>query len=609
MRWPQALAALGLGVALWLPVMGPGITQLSARLPVRENDDTNGAIYLHHAFHDAVLEGRLSLRDPDQLLPAGYDRLRADGGNSVEMIVSGLLRLVLPWPTWFSVAHLIWIPLNLLAFLPLGLHLWGRLGPSLAAGAAWSVLGPTLGQIEASRLTQVALFALPLAALGLLRVAEEGGRRAIVLAGVGVALLGLSYWFYGLFLALVAPGFLAWGLTRRPGRALVEDYARAAAICLGVLAPALLAIAWPSLTGGWAPGAILSSEWASPVFPDALQLSGAQERHVRGALPWVTLPGVAWSLWRGERRALWLGLTALCFVFAMGPAQDLGGQRWLLPYYPIWRFVPGFDRMNHPERWLALGGMFLIVLAADGAARTKPWLVWLLPLGVLAQSQAAGVTPLPTWAFHAPEHWRAVAEGPPGGVITLPLGQASRACAYQHVHGRALLGGMVEGLPPMLPPAHVAFVEGNGLLTQLLSLSRGQDAALDLRQDDLDALRAAGLSMVVLDNPSAQRARRLGGIDLKGRLSAAFGPPVVEGADGALWHLPETGAPGAAPTAGVKLIELGPAGPPPTAAEQGPAASGPPRGPPQGAPQGPPQGSPQPSRLGPPPPNPPGASP
>jgi hypothetical protein len=154
---------LGLGLVLWLPVMGAGLGQITSRLPVRENDDTNGAIYLHHAFHDAVSEGRLSLRDPDQLLPVGYDRLRADGGNSVEMIVSGLLRLVLPWPSWFSVAHLLWIPLNLLAFLPLGLHLWGRLGPSLAAGAAWATLGPTLGQIEASRLTQVVLFALPLA--------------------------------------------------------------------------------------------------------------------------------------------------------------------------------------------------------------------------------------------------------------------------------------------------------------------------------------------------------------------------------------------------------------------------------------------------------------
>ena len=98
MRWPQGIAALGLGVALWLPVMGAGLGQLQNRLPVRENDDTNGAIYLHHAFHDAMTHGRLSLRDPDQLLPAGYDRLRADGGNSVEMIVSGLLRLILPWP-------------------------------------------------------------------------------------------------------------------------------------------------------------------------------------------------------------------------------------------------------------------------------------------------------------------------------------------------------------------------------------------------------------------------------------------------------------------------------------------------------------------------------
>ena len=72
--------------------------------------------------------------------------------------------------------------------------------------------------------------ALPLAVLGLLRVAEEGGRRAIVLAGLSVAMLGLSYWFYGLFLALLAPGFLVWGLSQRPRRDVTRDYALAAAV-------------------------------------------------------------------------------------------------------------------------------------------------------------------------------------------------------------------------------------------------------------------------------------------------------------------------------------------------------------------------------------------
>ena len=144
-------------------------------------------------------------------------------------------------------------------------------------------------------------------------------------------------------------------------------------------------------------------------------------------------------------------------------------------------------------------------------------------------------------------------------------------------------------------------MEGNGLLTQLLSLSRGQDAAIDVRQGDLDALQAAGLSMEVVDGPSVQRARRLAGVDLNRRLTEVFGPPVVEGADGALWHLPTTGAPGVAQTRGVKLIELGPSGPPPSQGSAGPSQQGPA--------QGPPQGPPGPSRLGPAPPNPPGASP
>lgn len=552
----RAGLALLVGGLAALAVAGPDLAALWAGLPGALNDDGLHAIYLHHQVHDALAAGRLDLSDPQTLWPVGAPLLRLNGGNILEMLVSGALRGLLPWPAWLSAASFAWIPLNVLAFLPLGRALWGRTSLALAGGVAWALTPTFLTQLGALRLTQIALVGLPLAVLGLLRLTREGGRPAWALTGVGMALLGLGYWFYVPMLAACTPAFVWTARQSRPLRSQGTDLLAAAALSALLVSPLLGQIAWASLGGAWMPDPPLSAEFSSPVFPNALSLTGPQPYDLTGWLPLVLLPGVVLSvLRRAPRTGLWLACAALCTVCALGPAADALGYRWLLPYYPFWRWVPGVDRMSHPDRWLLLGALFWVLASFEGLAASS-WgraVAWLAPAGVLVQSWVAGVAPLGTWSPTVPAHWEAVASletAPPGAVVVLPLLRAPNTCAWQHHHGQPLLGGMVENQPWFLPPDYKATLGRSALLHGLWGLTHGSRTPLQVWQADLDALHATGFRLVVLDRRSWQRHPPSASLDPEGILTAALGEPVWRGPSGVVWRLPAAGRPGTPPDLG-----------------------------------------------------------
>ena len=549
-----SVAALALGWALALLVVAGDLGQLGTQVLGTYNDDALGAIHLHHDFHDALAEGRLDLVDPDQLVPAGSDRWLREGGNSLEMLVSRVFRALAPWPAWLNLAGLAWIPLNLLAFVPLGRHLWGRWGPALAAGAAWAVLPPVLSQLGAMRLTQMVLVGVPIAVLGFLELAE-GRRRGWWVCGLGMALTAWGYWFYGFFLVLLAPVFAVWIL--RAGRGV--ELLKAAALAMGLSLPLASRPLLAALSGAWTPSSPASAEFTSPVFADALQLAGPQSAHAVGWCPWILVLGfVATAVW-GKRRGLWACLAAVCVVMSLGPAQQVGELLWRLPSYPLWRWVPGFDRMLHPERWLHVGGLFLVVLAADGLSRWRPWASWVLPAGVVLQVMLT--VRLGTWAPTVPGVYAAVPSAV-SGLVVVPVLESPLSCAWLPFHGKRLLGGMGENQPWFRPPAFEIFVEGNGLLMQLWRLGRGEDLRVQVYQADLDQLRDEGLDGIVLDAGAWAHAPLTGRVDARARLEEAFGQPLVDDVSGQLWTLPTRGLDGAPPSFG-PLRNEGPPGPPP----------------------------------------------
>ncbi len=530
--------ALGVGILAALLVVGTDLQSLGSSLPGYYNDDAAHGIYLHHQFHDALLAGRLDLFDPTQFFPTGYHPARTNGGNSLEMVISGLSRLVLPWPSWLSVATLAWIPLNVLAFMPLGLRLWGNPRTAALVGGAWAVLPPVVGQMAAGRLTQVALMGLPLAVAGLLATAERGRRRDIALAAVGWALTGLGYWFNALFLAILVPGFVWLGGPKRGWARVMKDVGQAGSWAVVLVSPFLLIIFWPLVSGGWMPSTPVEASALSPVFSDALQLAGEQTWVNRGWFSWVLLPGLLWTAFRGKRRWLWLALAVVPVVFALGPAQELGERVWRLPYYPLWQWFPGLSRMMHPERWLLIGGLFGVIAAADAAVRWRSWTAGVLFVGVIGQQWLVGTLPMGTWQPEMPDHWAHVADSPhSGAVIVVPIGRSQNTSAYQPFHGRPLLGGMLEDQIWMMPPEQAAFVASSPFLRGLQRLSVGQMTSLVLHPDDATRLQQAGFSMVVFDVDAWRRIRGGQRLDPTVVITDALGAPVFRSATGSIWML------------------------------------------------------------------------
>lgn len=544
----RALLALGVGCLLAWVVAGPDRAAYNNAIPGYSNTDHTGAVYLHHQFIEAVSAGRSPAFDPNQLYPVGTSLLALNGSNSLEMVVSWVLHYWLAWPAWFSWAHLAWIPLNTLAFLPLGRHLWGRTMPAVMAGGAWAVLPYYVGELAAGRLTQIALVGLPIAVLGLLRLSEgRGDRWAPFLAGLGLALTGLGYWFYAVFLVVLMPMFLGWAAWHRRSepRRWLFDYVLAGLTSIVLVAPFVAPLVMAKLSGGYSPAPPMDPTHSTPIFENALQLSGQQPIQLRGWLPYVLVPGALWTVWRGERRILWAGLALTAVLFALGPVQAWNGMHWHLPYELLWRSVPLLDRLTHPGRWLGVGGLFLVVWAADGLARGpgRGLATALLPVGVVAQLYVFGNLPMGTWMDNVPRVWRAVSEtSVPGAVIVVPLLNSPLSCRWQVLHKRPLLGGMVEALPWAWPPAFREYVEASPFLMGSYELSYGRQGPPPLYQEDLDQLHASGFGLVVLDRRAWRNQMGTSKIEVEPRMSEVLGAPLFSDESGAVWALPTVGS-------------------------------------------------------------------
>jgi hypothetical protein len=553
----EALLAAALGVVLAVAVAGPDLPRLGGEVLGTANMDKWGAVYLHDQLYSSLAAGRLPFHDPDQLWPIGAPLAALNGSNSLEMLVSAALRPFVGWPLWFNLAHLAWIPLNAAAMVPLARRLWpDDRGLRFAAGATWALSPVLLGEMAAGRLTQVALVGVPLA-IRAFWDASEGpvGRRGLALGAVGLALTGLGYWYYAVFLGILAPVWLLRGAVLGRGRATLAVFATIGVGAAVLVSPALVAVVVSASGAGIDARGGLDPARLSPVFDNALQLARAQPAQLVGWFPLALAPGLlllgARAVARGDRRArvdaaVWLLLAALCVVFALGPGQRFGDRVWLLPYWPLWRVLPLLGRLTHPSRWLDLGMVFLVVASFAGLAggrlrRAAP----LVPLALLAQLYVAGTAPLGTFALAPQGVWKAVQAGK-GALIVVPLLHSPETCRWQAFHHRPVLGGMVEGLPWAWPAAFRARVGGNPLLMQLVGLGDGRDARLDVRADDLAALRADGFTQIVFDAESWRRWPRGGGVPMADRLSAALGAPLYRGEDGALWDLPRAAAPGSA---------------------------------------------------------------
>lgn len=412
-----------------------------------------------------------------------------------------------------------------------------RWGGHPLIGGLGVALAPVFAGSLASGLTED--WALGLVALGLGLLAPRGGWKSAVGAG---ALLGLSAWC-GLYLALfgavgallVGGWELVGGLRGRPG----QDWRRpllAAAVAVALAAPAA-ALQGARLSGEghragqkvvreeplWRVNPWFGADAASFVVPGKAALT--PETLVRLHPAYLGLVALGLGLWATRRRdeedtpaGPWTALVAVCVPLALGPGISVAGTPVAdNPVVSVTSQLPVLGLVNHHGRWMLVGQVALVLLAARGVRRLPRWTV--APVAGAMVLEFALVSPAPwplpvTNAQVAPVFSELPADLD-GRVLVVPLGGPG-------VHfQQPLFEQRAHGLPLAHRPNQPGPAPGVGASATGRWLAGPPESApgpLDLA--DLD-----GIGAVVVRTDRVAWAQ------------AGLGPPDVVAPGGAIWFV------------------------------------------------------------------------
>jgi hypothetical protein len=187
-------------------------------------------------------------------------------------------------------------------------------------------------------------------------------------------------------------------------------------------------------------------------------------------LIWIVIATTRWRC-AAEPEPSGLGFSALAMIaaalLALGPRIESAGHRLAAgPYVWLLEYVPGFDGLRVPARFLMIAAMFTAALAGFGAAwmmrhRTVRWRVAIVVIGmagILAESfmapmpmnrplEAGGLTPLRSLAAgdRIPRIYRVIRDMPePVVLLELPIGTTRAdipAVYYAGYHRRPIING------------------------------------------------------------------------------------------------------------------------------------------------------------------------
>ncbi|MFT5679846.1 MAG: hypothetical protein ACI8RZ_000751 [Myxococcota bacterium] len=174
------------------------------------------------------------------------------------------------------------------------------------------------------------------------------------------------------------------------------------------------------------------------------------------------------------------------------------GRRVPLPFLPLYKALPVFDRISHPFRFVMGVQLALAMLAAHGLRHllrrhAQPRRIAIAAgLGVLALVEIATTTParlpVPTSDATIPALYTDFASDPiPGAVLDLPMTVPNLERAvyvwYQSAHGRPVPWGLNEPMPRVLLE--------NRLTVTLIRLEATRAHTLPPRLPELDMVVAA----------------------------------------------------------------------------------------------------------------------
>lgn len=329
------------------------------------------------------------------------------------------------------------------------------------------------GQLELIALQWPAFYAL-----FLLRTVELRRRREALLAGVFLALIGYTSWYYLLFFAIYSLLFVALWLVTLPGRrtrwtaltrtALVPLVG--GLLLLPILLPALrdvqgtaprinpdssldlILIHSANLFDFWLPSAV-HPLWGGPVE----QLGQTWHPFIAGwnlalgysILALAILGGV--TAWRVAWR--WWALTLTALLLALGPLLHVGTTRTALYLpYTLLLHLPGVGIARRPSHFVVIATLLFAPLVALGLCRLvariaparRPLLIGGLAV-LLVIEYLPPRWPLLDMTLHP---YYATLRGEVGALMDLPpRDESSLPLQAQMLHGMPLLGGFVSRAP------------------------------------------------------------------------------------------------------------------------------------------------------------------
>ena len=296
--------------------------------------------------------------------------------------------------------------------------LTGRPLAAFLAGLAFAFAPYRISQY--SHLQVLSTYWMPLALFGLHRYFKTRRTRPLAGAAAALALQNLSCGYYMLFFVPFAAAYCLFEMTRRR---LLRDTRTWAA--LGLAAVGVAAITWPFVSpylevrraadvGVRTRDEVVQFSADVQAFGTAPELSRLWGERVRiypkgegeGFPGFVILALAIAGVVSGRAKASFFAIAALAAaLLAFGPViRFAGGIVATGPYDFLFTYVPGFDGVRVPARYLMIGAMFLAILAGFGAAallsrRFGTVLVAVASALMLAESWVA---PLPTNVRMAP---------------------------------------------------------------------------------------------------------------------------------------------------------------------------------------------------------------
>jgi hypothetical protein len=469
-------------LALSLIIMAPVLPVFTTALPGGPIADVDGWQNVWNLWwvHRAVTTATNPFFTPLLFYPQGVDLTLQTLNISNGILFLPITALAGPIAA-YNAAVITALTLSGIGGYALALRVSGDRLAAFVGGAAFTFSPFHLTKVWDGQLELIALQWVALYAFFLLRAVEEAQRRDALIAGVFLALIGYTSWYYLFFFSVYSLLFAAIWLARAPDEqrwVLVRRLALVAGSGGVLLAPLILAAGRTARSMAGAGGMrfdptnpldlilIHSANLYDMILPNGLHplWGSAAETLVRTWHPYIG----AWNIAPGyvalalsivalivARRESWrwaiIGLIAV--VLSLGPIVQIGTMRTPIPLpYQMILAIPGLELARRPSHFIVITTLMLAPLVALGLRELRRRLSLrqgYAIIGVCAALIAVEFAP-PRWSlypFRVHPYYERIA-GHAGAVMELPpLLEASEPLMAQIVHGQPLVGGFVSRIP------------------------------------------------------------------------------------------------------------------------------------------------------------------